>query len=193
MSSRAEQKEKRRQEILEAGLDLFIRRGFAATKIADIAKQVKMSTGLLFHYFESKEQLYETLIGIGISGPQAFMPGSEAEPISFFENAAEQILHYVKKEPFVAKMFVLMSQATCNEAVSPAIQELLAQADIVTPSIHLIEEGQRNNTIKEGNPHALAIAFWASINGVAETLAMRPDSPCPQPDWIVDILRRKPE
>lgn len=43
MSSRAEQKEKRRQEILEAALDQFIRRGYAATKIKDITEAAGMS------------------------------------------------------------------------------------------------------------------------------------------------------
>ena len=42
MGVRDIQKEKRRKEILEAGLDLFIRKGYAATKIKDIADQVGM-------------------------------------------------------------------------------------------------------------------------------------------------------
>lgn len=193
MLSRAEQKEKRRQEILEAGLDLFIRKGYAATKIADIAGQVGMSTGLLFHYFDSKEKLYETLIQIGVSGPKSVMPAQEPEPIAFFENAAEGILNSINSEPFVAKMFVLMGQAIYSEAASPAIQELLAQIDIVSASISLIEAGQKNKTIREGNPHALALAYWAAIQGVAEEIAANPGTPCPEADWIVDILRRKPE
>lgn len=193
MLTRAEQKEKRRQEILEAGLDLFIRRGYAATKITDIAKQVGMSTGLLFHYFESKEKLFEALIQLGVSGPMSVMSIRTAEPIAFFENAAEKILYAVKSEPFVAKMFVLMNQTMYNEAVSPAIQELMAQMDIIPSSIPLIEAGQKNKTIREGDPHALALAYWAAIQGIAEEVALQPDSPCPAPDWIVDIIRRKPE
>ena len=55
---RVEQKEKRRQEILNAGLDLFIQKGYSATRTAEIAKAVDMSEGLLFHYFETKEKLY---------------------------------------------------------------------------------------------------------------------------------------
>ena len=68
MGIREEQREKRREEILAAGLDLFIRKGYVATKISDIAAQVGMSVGLLFHYFQSKENLYEELIKYGIQG-----------------------------------------------------------------------------------------------------------------------------
>ena len=56
---RQEQKEARRQEILYVALDLFVKKGYAATKITDIAEKASMSVGLLFHYFESKEKLYE--------------------------------------------------------------------------------------------------------------------------------------
>lgn len=193
MSTRAEQREKRRQEILEAGLDLFIRRGYAATKIADIAEQVGMSTGLLFHYFESKEKLFEALIQLGVSGPQSVMTIEATEPIAFFESAAENILYAIKNEPFVAKMFVLMGQTMYNEAMSPEIQELMAGVDIISSSVPLIEAGQKNKTIRDGDPRALALAYWAAIQGIAEEVALQPDSPCPESDWIIDILRRKPE
>ena len=192
MATRTEQKEKRRQEILEAGLDLFIRRGYAATKITDIADQVGMSTGLMFHYFESKEKLYETLIQLGISGPQSLLSIKAVEPIDFFKSAAEQVLFAIKNETFVAKMFVLMGQAIYNEAAPPAIQSLVTQIDI-SPSVLLIEAGQKNKTIRDGNPHALALAYWAAIQGIAEELALQPDAPCPEADWIVDIIRRKSE
>jgi len=193
VASRIEQKEKRRQDILEAGLDLFIRKGYAATKITDIANQVGMSTGLLFHYFESKEKLYETLIRLGVAGPQSVMPSQTAEPIVYFERVAAGILHAIRSDSFTAKMFVLMNHAMCSEATSSDIQELLMQTDTITPSIPLIEAGQNNKTIREGNPHALAIAYWSAIQGIAESVALKPEAACPEAEWIVDILRRKPE
>ena len=49
MSTRSEQKEKTRQDILAAGLDLFISKGYRATKISDIAKDAGISVGLIFH------------------------------------------------------------------------------------------------------------------------------------------------
>lgn len=77
---REEQKEKRQQEILRAGLYLFICKGYATTKVSDIAISVGMSTGVLFHYLESKEKLHETLAQLGVSSPMGIMPSAEAEP-----------------------------------------------------------------------------------------------------------------
>jgi AcrR family transcriptional regulator len=178
-------------EILSAGLDLFIRKGFAATKISDIAKQVNMSTGLMFHYFESKEKLYEELIKYGMSGPQMIMNGDQSDPLSFFENAAKQIFQYAKDDPFVAKMFVLMSQAAYSDGVPVAVKEILKQDDTEIRSALLISRGQQNGTIREGNPAALSLAYWAAIQGVCQTIALNSETPCPESDWIVDILRRK--
>lgn len=107
MGVRNEQREKRKQEILAAALDLFIRRGYAATKISDIAQSVGMSVGLLFHYFESKEKLYESLVRYGISGPMSTMGFTGDESLRFFEETAEKIIHSIYEQPFIAKMFVL--------------------------------------------------------------------------------------
>lgn len=193
MGIREEQREKRRADILDAALDLFISKGYASTKISDIAKQVGMSMGLLFHYFESKEKLYEELIKIGISGPMSIMAESNTEPLLFFENAVRWIFEFIKNEPFTAKMFVLMSQAGYNDAAPQNVKDMLAGFDVYTQTVALIEQGQRNGTIREGNPLALAIAYWCSIQGIAEQLALNKELPCPNSEWIIDILRRKSE
>ena len=71
METRKEQKERRRWQILRAALDLFVRRGYAETTIGQIAEAASMSTGLMFHYFSSKEDLYLALVAIGVEGTKA--------------------------------------------------------------------------------------------------------------------------
>lgn len=191
MGIREKQKEKRREDILIAALDLFIRKGYSATKISDIAERVGMSAGLMFHYFKSKENLYEELIKYGISGPMKTMAQTSKEPIVFFEDAAEQIFEFLKTQPFFAKMFVLMSQANYNEAAPQSVKDMLQGFDIYTPTAMLIQKGQADGTIRDGEPYALAIAYWCAIQGIAEQIAVNPNFPCPESGWIVDILRRK--
>lgn len=193
MGVRQEQKEKRRQEILMAGLKLFTRKGYTATKISDIAKLAGMSTGLMFHYFKSKEELYEALIKLGVSGPMSVMSIPYCDPIVFFEESARLIFEYIKNEPMMADMFVLMSQAFYNDAAPAGVKKLLEGFDLYTPTAVLIEAGQKNHTIRDGDPRALAIAFWCAIQGIAEEMAIRPEEACPDSSWIVDIIRRKPQ
>ena len=70
--TRKEQKEERRQAILMTALTLFVERGYYDTKITDIAEAVPMSTGLLFHYFESKEVLFTELVKMGAQATAVF-------------------------------------------------------------------------------------------------------------------------
>ena len=76
--TRKEQKEERKQAILMTALKLFVERGYYDTKITDIAEAVPMSTGLLFHYFESKEELYTELVRMGAQATASF--GGQGAP-----------------------------------------------------------------------------------------------------------------
>lgn len=49
--------EKRRIEILEATCDVVIERGFAGTRVADVAKRLGVSNSLIHYHFASKEEL----------------------------------------------------------------------------------------------------------------------------------------
>jgi AcrR family transcriptional regulator len=189
--NRTEQKQKRRDEILAVGLDLFVRKGYAATKTQDISQAAGMSEGLLFHYFKTKEKLYEELIKIGISRPQITVFTTDSEPLEFFQTAVRETFHYVRTNPFVAKMFILMSQAHCNDAALESVKKLLAGLDNITPSAKKIKKGQQNGAIREGDPVALAVAFWGAVQGIAEMAALNPDTPIPESEWIVDILRKR--
>lgn len=54
---RAEIKEIRRTQLIEATIDMIARRGFAALTLADIAKAAHLSSGIVNFYFHSKEEL----------------------------------------------------------------------------------------------------------------------------------------
>jgi AcrR family transcriptional regulator len=189
--NRKEQKQKRRDEILAVGLDLFVRNGYAGTKTQDISQAAGMSEGLLFHYFETKEKLFEELIKLGVSKPQTILSGIEGEPLEFFRTAVKEILYHVSTKPFVAKMFVLISQARCNDAVPESVKKLLAGQDNLTQKKKKIRQGQRNGTIKKGNPVALVAALWGAVQGIAVQIALFPDLPVPDSEWVVDILRER--
>ena len=188
--TRVEQRDKRRQEILTAALDIFIHKGFTAAKTQDIANAVGMSEGLLFHYFETKEKLYEELVRTAMEGRDLTLTGIKNEGLEYFQIAAKMIFHYLKTEPFVAKMFVLIGQAQNNDAVPESVKALLVKIDF-GDTVKKIKQGQKKGEIKKGDPAALAFAFWGAIQGIAEHVALLPDIPVPDSEWIVDIVRRR--
>lgn len=191
MKKRSEQKECRRQEIIVAALELFVSKGYAATKITDIAQKANMSTGLMFHYFESKEKLYEALVRMGVEGTQ--YPGAQSceHAIDFFVKFTEELFEYMKQQPTMAKMFVLMAEAQRSDATPAQIREIAMSVNVIEQFVPIVEWGQHEGTIREGDPLIISNAFWCSVQGIAERYATNQDIGLPEAEWLVDIVRRK--
>jgi len=51
----------RRQELLDAAVRVFARKGFRAARVGDIAEEAGVAHGLLYHYFRSKDEVLETI------------------------------------------------------------------------------------------------------------------------------------
>lgn len=63
---RQRRKEARPSELTAAALDLFVEKGFAATRLDDVARLAGVSKGTLYLYFDSKEALFKAVIQEGI-------------------------------------------------------------------------------------------------------------------------------
>jgi AcrR family transcriptional regulator len=59
-------KDARPSELTAAALELFVEKGFAATRLDDVAKLAGVSKGTLYLYFESKEELFKAVVREGI-------------------------------------------------------------------------------------------------------------------------------
>ncbi|WP_249143421.1 TetR/AcrR family transcriptional regulator [Bradyrhizobium liaoningense] len=65
-SNRAARAAERRAAIVEAALEEFIARGFAATRLDDIAKRAGVAKGTIYLHFKDKESMFEELVRIVI-------------------------------------------------------------------------------------------------------------------------------
>ena len=59
-------KECRPAQLLAAALDLFVEKGFAATRLDDVAARAGVSKGTVYLYFPSKDELFKAVIREGI-------------------------------------------------------------------------------------------------------------------------------
>jgi len=67
-TNRQRRKEARPQELLAAALDLFVEKGFAATKTEDVATRAGVAKGTLYLYYPSKEELLKAVVRENLSG-----------------------------------------------------------------------------------------------------------------------------
>jgi AcrR family transcriptional regulator len=65
---RSRRKQARPGELLEAALDLFVEKGYAATRVEEVAARAGVSKGTLFLYFASKQELFKAVVRHSIAG-----------------------------------------------------------------------------------------------------------------------------
>lgn len=89
-AKRERRKEARPGELLTAALELFVEKGFAATRAEEVARRAGVSKGTLFLYFSSKEELFKAVVRENISGRFA----EWGEQLSRYQGSSEDLLRY---------------------------------------------------------------------------------------------------
>ena len=86
--------EARPDEVLDAALELFMEKGFAATRVDDIARRAGLSKGAVYLYFPSKEAVLEGLVRRAI--------------IPIADSALEALAHYEGDPRIIISMVIKM-------------------------------------------------------------------------------------
>src|SRR3989442_3448107 len=58
-SRRADYSESTRQALVDSAVEMFAKRGYAATSLDAIAKRARVTKGALYHHFSGKQALFE--------------------------------------------------------------------------------------------------------------------------------------
>lgn len=89
-AKRERRKEARPGELIQAALELFVEKGFAATRSEEVAARAGVSKGTLFLYFQSKEDLLRAVITENLAGR---FPEWNDEFESFEGSTADMLRH----------------------------------------------------------------------------------------------------
>ncbi len=93
-------KEDRPQEITAAALDAFAEKGYAATRVEEVAKRAGVSKGLLYLYFKTKEELFKAVVkSVVIRRVDALIDTVETTELSSEEFVRGPLLSFMKKVP----------------------------------------------------------------------------------------------
>ena len=133
---------KSKAAIMEAALELFANNGFHSTSITQIAKKAGISKGLMYNYFDSKENLLEAII------MSAYEENSKAfiEEMKQPDTPQEHLRHIIDMMGNMlknrVKYFKLLTALSFQEDASKLISsELLPKKEpLIQQFIHLFEE-----------------------------------------------------
>ena len=122
--------EDRREQIMEAALRVFSKKGFAGASNKDIAEEAGITPGLIYHYFESKEALlkaiYEERSPSRISReiPEQIL----ALPLEqFLRFVVKQMLTGIEDEKFLPLLRLYLPEAIYHPEMAPFMTAIIAQ------------------------------------------------------------------
>jgi len=161
--------EERRQQIMDAALACFARKGYHRTTMDDIVAESGLSKGSLYWYFKSKDDLFISLIksyflGMG-RGIEAALEQHTIASDKLRAVAKETVNFFLGTEEFFYVFFEFYMQSALNDELNQLFSAILIQYRDVLAGI--ITEGIRSGEFKPVDARSLAWATMAVYDGLA--------------------------
>ncbi len=166
------EREKRREQILESARVLFLRRGFHATTMEDIANKAELSPGTLYLYFENKGELYFSLNLIALeyllSEVKQVYSNKELPVEEKILKVKEGMYKMYKHDPLVLHNIMHAQLEDTLLSISPELVGKINHLarEIMNTIADIYEEGVRQGKFREGHKMAHADIMWALFTGI---------------------------
>jgi AcrR family transcriptional regulator len=96
-----------RKQLLAHCFDLFAQRGYSALTMRQIAEALEVSTGTLYHYFPTKEALFQQLVE-EVTQQTLLEAASQIQPHATLEERLEALFHFLAEhEEDLRKQFLV--------------------------------------------------------------------------------------
>lgn len=166
MTDRSIAQEEKRKLILDAAVRVFARAGYHTARVADIAEEAGVAHGLLYHYFDSKDDVLATVFRDNwgqllerVHAVEASAEGADEK----LQGMAKILLRTWRNDPALVTVMVR------DVARSPNLQE---QVDVIREAFQsiqrVIEQGQREGTFRTDVDARLA--SWVFYGALEEVL-----------------------
>ena len=192
-----EDKSQRRDEIMAAAKEVFARKGFHDTTIADIAKRAGLAYGSIYWYFDSKDELFHALMAVEegalrghVSAALAQlskdgMPSDNAGEEVPLRTAVQATLEFFEADKATVKLLLRDAYALGDrfEKHLGGIYERFID-DIET---FIVAAQQRGQVISA--PARMVAYTLAALVGQLAHRRLAPTTTSPQPRWPTSSLR----
>jgi AcrR family transcriptional regulator len=162
----------RRNEILETTCEVVIERGFAATRIADVAKRLAVSSSLIHYHFDSKEQLLAEAFEHYANKDVAEMEGEIENAPTALGKLDRVIQNYVPEGSDDVEWMLWIDgwgEALRNPMMKKISQQLDEQSTALLARI--IRYGVESGEFSCPDPDASAMRLTALVDGLAVQFA----------------------
>ena len=149
----------RLEEVLHSAANIFFAKGFHATSIEDVARDVGMLKGSLYYYIKSKEDLLFRLLMAGIEDGDAFIAQQidpHGDPVEQLEQAIRAQIDYIVQNRVPFGLFLHEFDSLSGKRQHKLIAVM---SRYNSRFVDLVRRGQEQGKLVEGEP-------WIIVNGI---------------------------
>jgi AcrR family transcriptional regulator len=151
--------ETRLEEVLQSAANIFFAKGFHATSIEDVARDVGMLKGSLYYYIKSKDDLLFQLLQAGIEDSDAFIARHidvQAEAVGQLERAIRAQIDYIIQNRVPFGLFLHEFDSLSGKKQHKLIAVMSRYNNRF---VELVRKGQEQGKLIGGEP-------WLIVNGI---------------------------
>jgi TetR/AcrR family fatty acid metabolism transcriptional regulator len=154
----------KRRAILDAAITVFARQGFHSARVSDVAAEAGVAYGLVYHYFDSKEQMLNELFSerwaLLLEASQE-MQRSDASPRDKLRGVASFIVESYRHEPELMKVIIVEVTRAANSFGRTHLPEIRAAYDVVA---RIVSDAQETGDFRDDvDPDFAAMLFYGAI------------------------------
>ncbi len=170
--------DERAAQILDAARACFMRQGYFATKMDEIAQESGLSKGGIYFHFDSKRDIFRSLVEHEYNRDMEFIDGvldAERDITSILVGLGE---HFVRefastdKPRFTA---IIAEMAIRDEEIHEMLTEL--QQNYIDRMATVLERAMDEGQLRQVDPHAAATLLKAIIDGIQAGMAVGGSTP----------------
>jgi AcrR family transcriptional regulator len=157
----------KRRLILDAAVRVFARQGFNGCRVSDIADEAGVASGLVYHYFRSKDEVLDTLFlerwnvlldAIRETDRQDISPREKLYAIASF------IVDSYRHDPELMKVIIVEVTRAANSFGQTHLGKIREAYELIA---NIVEKAQDEGAFKDTiTPQFAAMAFYGAIEQV---------------------------
>jgi len=145
--------------VLQSAANIFFAKGFHATSIEDVARDVGMLKGSLYYYIKSKDDLLFQLLLAGIEDGDAFIARQidvAGDPVEQLERAIRAQIDYIIQNKVPFGLFLHEFDSLSGKRQHKLISVM---SRYNSRFVELVRRGQQQGRLIDGEP-------WLIVNGI---------------------------
>ncbi len=159
----------RREQILTSTCEVVAKRGVAALRISDVAKDVGFSTGTIHYYFDDKESLLRAAFAYNVRHSIARRKDLLASTANPLELLVKYVDSYLPDDRETLKAWRVWAEFWAISIRDAHLQSVIDVLDIDwrAATVRIIRQGQAEGLIRDGDPLQFTNMLIAMIDGLA--------------------------